>query len=53
VDAPLGIMVALFGLIIALLIRRYWPQIESRLPTWLRDLDRRPGEGEPAASPQA
>ena len=26
VDAPLGVMVALSGLVIALLIRRYWPQ---------------------------
>jgi hypothetical protein len=53
VDAPLGIMVALFGLVIALLIRRYWPQIESRLPAWLRDLDRHPAEGGPAAASQA
>jgi membrane-associated phospholipid phosphatase len=53
VDAPLGIMVALFGLVIALLIRRYWPQIESRLPAWLRELDRRPAEGEPAGASQA
>ena len=43
-DAPLGIMTALSGLIIALLVRRYWPHIESRLPTWLRDLDGPPAE---------
>jgi hypothetical protein len=53
VDAPLGLMVALFGLVIALLIRRYWPQIEARLPAWLRELDRQPGEGGPAAASQA
>ena len=47
-DAPLGIMTALSGLIIALLVRRYWPQIERRLPTWLRDLDRPPARTEPA-----
>jgi membrane-associated phospholipid phosphatase len=52
-DAPLGIIVALFGLLIALLIRRYWPQIEGRLPAWLRDLDRRPPEGEAATPSQA
>jgi hypothetical protein len=53
VDAPLGIVVALFGLVIALLIRRYWPQIESRLPAWVRELDRGPGQGDRAASPQS
>jgi membrane-associated phospholipid phosphatase len=53
VDAPLGIMVALCGLVIALLIRRYWPQIEARLPAWVRELDRGPGQGDRAASPQS
>jgi hypothetical protein len=47
VDAPLGIMTALSGLIIALAIQRYWPQIEQRLPSWLRDLDRPPAKAEP------
>ena len=48
-DAPLGIMTALSGLIIALLVRRYWPHIESRLPAWLRDLDGPPAEAGPVA----
>jgi membrane-associated phospholipid phosphatase len=48
VDAPLGIMVALFGLVIALVIRAYWPQIERRLPSWLRDLDGPAAKAEPA-----
>ncbi|MEX0800646.1 MAG: phosphatase PAP2 family protein [Dehalococcoidia bacterium] len=39
VDAPLGISAALGGLVIALLIRRYWPQIEQRLPEWMREVD--------------
>ncbi len=47
-DAPLGIMTALSGLVIALVIQRYWPQIERRLPSWLRDLDRPPAKTEPA-----
>jgi hypothetical protein len=42
IDAPLGIMTALSGLLIALVIRRYWPQIEPRLPSWLQNLDRPP-----------
>ncbi len=41
---------ALFGLVIALMIRAYWPQIEQRLPSWLRDLDRGETESEPAYS---
>ncbi len=54
VDAPLGIMTALTGLIIALAVQRYWPQIESRLPRWLRELDgpspeAEPGKGSPAS----
>jgi hypothetical protein len=48
VDAPLGIMTALSGLIIALAIRAYWPQIEERLPSWLRELDQPPAKAEPA-----
>jgi hypothetical protein len=48
-DAPLGIMTALSGLIIALLVRRYWPHIERRLPEWLRDLDGPPAEAGPVA----
>lgn len=48
VDAPLGIMTALSGLIIALAIRAYWPQIEGRLPSWLRELDGPPAKAEPA-----
>ncbi len=47
-DAPLGIMTALSGLTIALVIRRYWPQIEGRLPSWLRELDRPPADARPA-----
>jgi hypothetical protein len=47
VDAPLGIMTALFGLVIALAIRSYWPQIEQRLPSWLRDIDQPPAKPEP------
>ena len=49
-DAPLGVMTALSGLTIALLIRRYWPQVEGRLPSWLRELDGRPA-GAPRADP--
>ncbi len=49
-DAPLGVMTALSGLTIALLIRRYWPQVEGRLPSWLRELDERPA-GAPRADP--
>ncbi|MDO8613878.1 MAG: phosphatase PAP2 family protein [Dehalococcoidia bacterium] len=49
VDAPLGIMTAVSGLIIALLVRRYWPQIEAHLPEWLRNLDGPPAEAEPVA----
>ena len=49
IDAPLGIMTALSGLLIALAIRRYWPQIEPRLPSWLQHLDRPPeAETKPA-----
>ena len=48
VDAPLGIIVALFGLVIALALRSYWPQIERHLPSWLRELDKPPAEAEPA-----
>ena len=47
-DAPLGIMTALTGLIVALVIQRFWPQIEARLPSWLRDLDGPPAEAKPA-----
>jgi len=47
-DAPLGIMTAVTGLTIALLVRRQWPQIEKRLPQWLRDLDGPPAEAGPA-----
>jgi hypothetical protein len=38
-DSPFGISAALGGLVIALLIRRYWPHIEARLPPWLREPD--------------
>ena len=38
VDAPLGVMVALSGLVIALLIRRYWPQA-ALAGLGLRELD--------------
>jgi membrane-associated phospholipid phosphatase len=48
VDAPLGIMTALSGLVIALVIRRYWPLLERRLPSWLRDLDGPRGTAEPS-----
>jgi membrane-associated phospholipid phosphatase len=48
-DAPLGIMTAVTGLIIALQVRRYWPQIEKRLPEWLRNLDGPPAEAGPVA----
>lgn len=48
VDAPLGIMTALSGLVIALVIRRYWPLLERRLPSWLRDLDGPRGAAEPS-----
>jgi membrane-associated phospholipid phosphatase len=48
IDAPLGIMTALSGLLIALVIRRYWPQIEPRLPSWLQNLDRPPEARQPA-----
>jgi membrane-associated phospholipid phosphatase len=49
VDAPLGIMTAVTGLIIALLVSRYWPHIERRLPEWLRNLDGPPAEAGPVA----
>ena len=39
VDAPLGIMAALLGLLIALAINRYWPQIAARMPSWVREID--------------
>ncbi len=36
-DAAAGIMTAVTGLTIALLIQRYGPLLRDRLPTWLRD----------------